>query len=118
MSYQQHAWWPCQYLGQAAKGFGFLELMCVWCAGTFLRGALEKAGVDPNIIRIGKYKSAGESGAASEDFVQVKDICTLLAACDARVPFLIMSAGAVRMHTLSGGMCHEDVGFSCLRLCR
>ena len=30
------------------------------CAGTFLRGALEKVGVDPNIKRIGKYKSAGD----------------------------------------------------------
>ena len=29
-------------------------------AGTFLRGALEKVGVDPNIKRIGKYKSAGD----------------------------------------------------------
>jgi hypothetical protein len=28
-------------------------------AGTFLRGALEKVGVDPNIKRIGVYKSAG-----------------------------------------------------------
>ena len=34
---------------------------CSWpCAGTFLRGALEKAGVDPSIKRIGKYKSAGD----------------------------------------------------------
>ena len=30
------------------------------CAGTFLRGALEKVGVDPNIKRIGVYKSAGD----------------------------------------------------------
>ena len=32
----------------------------LFCAGTFLRGALEKVGVDPNIKRIGKYKSAGD----------------------------------------------------------
>lgn len=30
------------------------------CTGTFLRGTLEKVGVDPNIKRIGKYKSAGD----------------------------------------------------------
>ena len=33
---------------------------CWQCTGTFLRGALEKVGVDPNIKRIGKYKSAGD----------------------------------------------------------
>lgn len=29
------------------------------CAGTFLRGVLEKVGVEPQVKRIGKYKSAG-----------------------------------------------------------
>lgn len=29
-------------------------------SGTFLRGALEKAGVEPQVRRIGKYKSAGD----------------------------------------------------------
>ena len=28
-------------------------------AGSFLRGVLEKAGVEPQVKRIGKYKSAG-----------------------------------------------------------
>ena len=29
-------------------------------AGTFLRGVLEKVGVEPQVKRIGKYKSAGD----------------------------------------------------------
>lgn len=29
-------------------------------AGTFLRGALEKVGIEPEVRRIGKYKSAGD----------------------------------------------------------
>lgn len=29
-------------------------------AGSFLRGVLEKAGVEPQVKRIGKYKSAGK----------------------------------------------------------
>lgn len=32
----------------------------IYHAGTFLRGVLEKVGVEPNIKRIGKYKSAGD----------------------------------------------------------
>ena len=39
---------------------GKREPLVLFCAGTFLRGALEKVGVDPNIKRIGKYKSAGD----------------------------------------------------------
>ncbi len=30
------------------------------CAGTFLRGVLEKVGIEPQVKRIGKYKSAGD----------------------------------------------------------
>ncbi|CAG9461467.1 unnamed protein product [Pedinophyceae sp. YPF-701] len=37
-----------------------LSLRGVKVAGTFLRGALEKAGVQPEVRRIGKYKSAGD----------------------------------------------------------
>lgn len=29
-------------------------------AGTFLRGVLEKVGIEPQVKRIGKYKSAGD----------------------------------------------------------
>ena len=29
-------------------------------AGTFLRGVLDKVGVTPELVRIGKYKSAGD----------------------------------------------------------
>ena len=29
-------------------------------AGTFLRGVLDKVGVQPELVRIGKYKSAGD----------------------------------------------------------
>ncbi|BDA50409.1 Protease 4 [Coccomyxa sp. Obi] len=39
---------------------GSLSLRGLAVSGTFLRSALEKVGVDPNIIRIGKYKSAGD----------------------------------------------------------
>ncbi|EIE22855.1 protease IV with duplicated peptidase family U7 domain-containing protein [Coccomyxa subellipsoidea C-169] len=39
---------------------GSLSLRGLAVSGTFLRTALEKVGVDPNIIRIGKYKSAGD----------------------------------------------------------
>lgn len=38
---------------------GMLGNNCACCAGTFLRTALEKVGVEPNLVRIGKYKSAG-----------------------------------------------------------
>lgn len=30
------------------------------CIGTFLKGVLEKVGVEPQVKRIGKYKSAGD----------------------------------------------------------
>jgi protease IV len=40
---------------------GALSVRGVAVAGTFLRGPLEKAGVTPEIIRIGKFKSAGDS---------------------------------------------------------
>lgn len=30
------------------------------CVGTFLRGVLEKVGIEPQVKRIGKYKSAGD----------------------------------------------------------
>lgn len=30
------------------------------CAGSFLRGVLDKVGVEPQVKRIGKYKSAGD----------------------------------------------------------
>lgn len=30
------------------------------CAGTFLRGVLDKVGVEPQVQRIGAYKSAGD----------------------------------------------------------
>lgn len=29
-------------------------------AGTFLRGVLDKVGVEPELVRIGKFKSAGD----------------------------------------------------------
>ena len=29
-------------------------------AGTFLRGVLDKVGVQPELVRIGKFKSAGD----------------------------------------------------------
>lgn len=38
---------------------GMLGNNCACCVGTFLRTALEKVGVEPNLVRIGKYKSAG-----------------------------------------------------------
>lgn len=37
-----------------------LSLRGMSVAGTFLRGALEKVGVEPEVRRIGKYKSAGD----------------------------------------------------------
>jgi hypothetical protein len=30
------------------------------CVGTFLRGVLDKVGVEPELVRIGKFKSAGD----------------------------------------------------------
>eukprot|EP00240_Pyramimonas_obovata_P005752 CAMPEP_0118943552 /NCGR_PEP_ID=MMETSP1169-20130426/38547_1 /TAXON_ID=36882 /ORGANISM="Pyramimonas obovata, Strain CCMP722" /LENGTH=318 /DNA_ID=CAMNT_0006888835 /DNA_START=52 /DNA_END=1004 /DNA_ORIENTATION=- len=38
----------------------YLSLRGVSVSGTFLRGVLEKVGVEPQIQRIGKYKSAGD----------------------------------------------------------
>lgn len=32
----------------------------VWFVGTFLRGVLDKVGVQPEVVRIGKFKSAGD----------------------------------------------------------
>jgi len=40
---------------------GALSVRGVALAGTFLRGPLEKVGITPDIIRIGAYKSAGDS---------------------------------------------------------
>lgn len=37
-----------------------LQPWYVWHVGTFLRGVLEKVGVEPQVKRIGKYKSAGD----------------------------------------------------------
>ena len=37
-----------------------LSLRGVSVAGTFLRGVLDKVGVEPQVRRIGKYKSAGD----------------------------------------------------------
>ena len=33
---------------------------CLPCTGTFLRGVLDKVGVQPELVRIGKFKSAGD----------------------------------------------------------
>lgn len=38
----------------------YISLKGVAVSGTFVRGVLEKAGVEPQIQRIGKYKSAGD----------------------------------------------------------
>lgn len=43
-------------IGQPQTGHHLLLLH----AGTFLRGVLEKVGVEPQVKRIGKYKSAGD----------------------------------------------------------
>lgn len=42
-----------------------------------MRAALEKAGVDPNIIRIGKYKSAGEFVACVERLLRKPKLSAL-----------------------------------------
>ncbi|KAK9917362.1 hypothetical protein WJX75_003547 [Coccomyxa subellipsoidea] len=39
---------------------GSVSLRGLAVSGTFLRTALEKVGVEPNLVRIGKYKSAGD----------------------------------------------------------
>ena len=36
-----------------------LSSTCI-SAGTFLRGVLDKVGVQPELVRIGKFKSAGD----------------------------------------------------------
>jgi hypothetical protein len=38
----------------------YISLKGVAVSGTFLRGVLEKVGVEPQIQRIGKFKSAGD----------------------------------------------------------
>ena len=46
---------------------------CVAPAGTFLRGVLDKVGVQPELVRIGKFKSAGDQLLRSDMSVR----CTL-----------------------------------------
>lgn len=92
--------------------------MCVWCAGTFLREALEKVGVDPNIIRIGKYKSAGELVVCMGTFCSSQSCLYSLGACDASARFQGVSAETVRMHKACEwiGWVTRFLSFSCLCL--
>ena len=48
--------------GIALSGYSLLGgcVIWIWDIGTFLRGALDKAGIEPQVKRIGNYKSAGD----------------------------------------------------------
>lgn len=53
------------YIGSAAKEFfiaptASFSLRGFKVAGTYLRGVLDKVGVEPELVRIGKYKAAGD----------------------------------------------------------
>ena len=53
----------------------YIQLKGVAVSGTFVRGVLEKAGVEPQIQRIGKYKSAGDQLGRTDMSDAQREVC-------------------------------------------